>query len=107
MSKLLSCWRGKALALMVAFHLGWQLFSPAQSGAAPCAAMRLSPENPPPKLDERTFGELFDTCKPCAEKEAWTEVAWIGEFWQGRQRAARVGKPLFIFAMNGHPLGCV
>ncbi len=72
-----------------------------------CAEMRVSIENPPPVLTELTFDELFAACRPCADKEAWSEVDWVGEFWEGRRQAARQGKPMFIFAMNGHPLGCV
>ncbi len=32
---------------------------------------------------------------------------WLGELWESRQQAAREEKPIFIWAMNGHPLGCV
>lgn len=73
----------------------------------PCASMRTSRENPTPELNENSFQKLFDLCRPRASKEAWTEVLWVGEFWEARQKAARLGKPLFLFAMNGHPLGCV
>lgn len=73
----------------------------------PCAVMKQSIENPTPALTDATFEELFALCRPKPSSEAWSEVAWIGEFWEGRQLAARVGKPMFIFAMNGHPLGCV
>jgi hypothetical protein len=34
-------------------------------------------------------------------------VPWIGNLWEGRRQAAELEKPLFIWAMNGHPLGCV
>ncbi len=64
--------------------------------------------NTPPALMEETFDELFEACRPRASEERWwTEVPWIGELWEGRQKAAREEKPLFIWAMNGHPLGCV
>ena len=72
--------------------------------------------NAPPPLTEETFAELFATCKPRAHssdgaegqsEQSWTAVNWLGELWEGRQQAARKGKPMFIWAMNGHPLGCV
>ncbi len=85
----------------------WLSEASAPSEELPHSGSREGSKNPPPKLDESTFDKLFELCKPCTEKEAWTEVAWIGEFWTGRQQAARLGKPMFIFAMNGHPLGCV
>ena len=72
--------------------------------------------NAPPPLTEETFAELFATCKPRAHssdgpagqsEQSWTAVNWLGELWEGRQQAARKVKPMFIWAMNGHPLGCV
>ncbi len=63
--------------------------------------------NPPPELTAETFEDLFETCRPRASEERWTEVPWIGNLWEGRQQAAELEKPLFIWAMNGHPLGCV
>lgn len=77
----------------------------AQEGSRALPGMAM--ENPPPVLNQQTFEELFATCRPCVDKEPWSEIAWVGEFWEGRQQAARAGKPMFIFAMNGHPLGCV
>jgi len=100
---------GKATFIIVPCVVS-MVFSPnnqVKSDEKPCVGSRVSEKNPPPRLDEKTFDELFELCRPCPEKETWTEVAWIGEFWAGRQEAARTGKPMFIFAMNGHPLGCV
>ena len=64
-------------------------------------------ENPPPELNEETFAGIFEQCRPKASEEKWTQIPWIGELWTGRQKAAEMSKPLFIWAMNGHPLGCV
>ena len=63
--------------------------------------------NPPPALTAESFEALFEACRPRADEERWTEVPWIGHLWEGRQQAAALEKPLFIWAMNGHPLGCV
>ncbi len=60
--------------------------------------------NPAPALTDETFEALFEACRP--QKERWTDIPWIGELWEGRQKATREEKPLFIWAMNGHPLGC-
>ncbi|MDA0745897.1 MAG: hypothetical protein O2954_05220 [bacterium] len=64
-------------------------------------------QNSLPLLTDTTFETLFEACRPKASGERWTQVPWIGELWPGRQEAARTEKPLFIWAMNGHPLGCV
>ncbi len=60
--------------------------------------------NSVPALTDETFEALFEACRP--QRERWTDIPWIGELWEGRQKAAREEKPLFIWAMNGHPLGC-
>lgn len=60
--------------------------------------------NSVPVLTDETFEALFEACRP--QRERWTDIPWIGELWEGRQKAAREEKPLFIWAMNGHPLGC-
>ena len=98
---------GLPLGIGLACVLSGPVPSEAQNTDTPRASMRVSKENPPPPLDSNTFQKLFALCKPCENQEAWMQIAWIGEFWQGRQLAAKLGKPMFIFAMNGHPLGCV
>lgn len=60
--------------------------------------------NSAPALTDEIFSELFEACRP--QRERWTYIPWIGGLWEGRQKAAREEKPLFIWAMNGHPLGC-
>ena len=42
---------------------------------------------------------------PPAEK--WTEIPWGTDITAARSKAAREGKPLFLWIMDGHPLGCV
>jgi len=58
-------------------------------------------------LSEETFQAYFERCRPRMGSEKWTEIPWIGSLWEARQRAAAELKPLFIWAMNGHPFGCV
>lgn len=40
-------------------------------------------------------------------EEKWRQIPWEPDLWKGRVKAAEQGKPLFIWAMNGDPLGCV
>lgn len=42
------------------------------------------------------------------EREApWAQIPWMTSVWRARERAAREGKPLFLWAAGGggHPLG--
>ena len=59
------------------------------------------------ELSDETFQDIFETCRPRMSAEKWTEIPWFGTLWEARQRAAAELKPLFIWAMNGHPFGCV
>ncbi|NNM28822.1 MAG: hypothetical protein HKO57_04830, partial [Akkermansiaceae bacterium] len=36
----------------------------------------------------------------------WRGVGWETDLWKARQRAAAEGKPVFLWEMDGHPLGC-
>ncbi|RME73641.1 MAG: hypothetical protein D6776_06685 [Planctomycetota bacterium] len=38
--------------------------------------------------------------------ERWQEVGWRSDLATALAEAARVRRPLFIWAMNGSPLGC-
>ena len=58
-------------------------------------------------LSAETFAQYFERCRPKTSSEKWTEIPWIGTLWEARQKAAAELKPLFLWAMNGHPFGCV
>jgi hypothetical protein len=40
---------------------------------------------------------------PTAEEDAWLNVGWQLNLMQAREQAK---KQLFLWVMNGHPLGC-
>lgn len=58
-------------------------------------------------LSSATFADYFERCRPKPQDERWTEIPWVGTLWEARQKAAAELKPLFLWAMNGHPFGCV
>ena len=37
----------------------------------------------------------------------WRTIPWKPDLWQGVEAAHATNKPMFIWAMNGDPLGCV
>lgn len=37
----------------------------------------------------------------------WREIPWIPSLWGGTEVASQKKKPIFMWAMNGDPLGCV
>ncbi len=52
------------------------------------------------------FDKLHALIKPKPAEEKWTEIPWMTGLWQARQRAAAEGKPILLWEMDGHPLGC-
>ena len=55
----------------------------------------------------RTIESLLSMIKSKSEEERWTDIGWETDLWAARRRAAAVNRPMFIWAMNGNPLGCV
>lgn len=57
-----------------------------------------------PLTDER-FQELHAQLQP-AEDELWRTIPWKIALLEAQQQASKEAKPIFIWAMDGHPLGC-
>jgi hypothetical protein len=53
------------------------------------------------------FKAVYQFILPSDDDTTWRQVPWIPSLWQGMQIAAKNNKPMFIWAMNGDPLGCV
>lgn len=57
------------------------------------------------ELDQSDFETLHESLKPDTS-ESWRQIPWRISLLEGQRVAAKEGKPLFIWAMDGHPLGC-
>ncbi len=57
-------------------------------------------------IDPLHYDSLRRTIKPAAGEDLWATIPWQTNLWQARQRAATAGKPLLLWEMDGHPLGC-
>ena len=53
------------------------------------------------------FSKIHALIKPGADEEKWNEVPWLSNLWEARKKAAAEGKPILLWEMDGHPLGCV
>jgi hypothetical protein len=51
------------------------------------------------------FKTLHAQLQP-AKDEAWRTIPWKVSLVEAQAVAARERKPIFIWAMDGHPLGC-
>jgi hypothetical protein len=44
--------------------------------------------------------------QPDAKEQAYKEIDWRNKFWDAVQEAKGLGRPILLWTMNGHPLGC-
>ncbi len=44
--------------------------------------------------------------QPDAKEQAYKEIDWRVKFWDGVTEAKELGRPILLWTMNGHPLGC-
>jgi hypothetical protein len=58
------------------------------------------------RYDATTFREVLASIRPRPEEVRWQDVPWQTDLWEARRLAAAEGKPIFLWAMNGNPLGC-
>ena len=56
-------------------------------------------------LSADEFRALHEKLKPPAG-EAWRSVPWKVSLLEAQNQAAREKKPVFIWSMDGNPLGC-
>ncbi|MCA9189689.1 MAG: hypothetical protein R3E01_24470 [Pirellulaceae bacterium] len=56
-------------------------------------------------LTDARFEELHSQLQPAGD-ELWQSIPWKIALLDAQRVAARENKPIFIWAMDGHPLGC-
>ena len=55
----------------------------------------------PAPLSTAEFDKLHAMIKPQRGEARWMEIDWHPNVWEARQKAAREGKPLFLWAGSG------
>ena len=56
-------------------------------------------------LNDSEFRKLHKQLQPAAD-ELWRSIGWRISLLDAQRVAAQQQKPIFIWAMDGHPLGC-
>jgi len=69
----------------------------------PATATRAAAPAPTPEQ----FEKIQSLIKPAGEEAKWEQIPWMASLWQARIKAAAAGKPILLWEMDGHPLGCV
>jgi hypothetical protein len=74
------------------------------AGALICLAL---PEaRPAPPIAADYFRQLQAVVKPSKDEDKWAQIPWQVSLWEARKQAAAEGKPILLWEMDGHPLGC-
>ncbi|SVC86250.1 uncharacterized protein METZ01_LOCUS339104 [marine metagenome] len=58
------------------------------------------------QLTDRTYNMWQEFIKPTSEELAWAQIPWRSNFYDGLVDSDHQQKPLLLWVMNGHPLGC-
>jgi len=64
------------------------------------------PTNMTSQLNEANFSQWRDLIRTTDSELAWQKLAWTPSFHDGLAQAAKLNKPLLLWVMNGHPMGC-
>ena len=79
-------------------------------GFVGCAGLSSSPlevsESGATLLEGRTVDAWARLLDPVDDGTDWRSIPWHTSYYEGALAAAEEGKPLLLWLMNGHPLGC-
>lgn len=53
-----------------------------------------------------SLSKNIESMLPTAEESLWQTVPWRNNLMLARKEAQHVNKPLFLWIMNGNPMGC-
>jgi hypothetical protein len=59
-----------------------------------------------PAQDDASFAAVRAHVLPDESESAWKRLGWHASLWEGVVAAQAADKPILLWAMNGHPLGC-
>ena len=59
------------------------------------------------KLSDAEITQLLSAIRPSEGEDPFATIPWQTNLWDARQLAAKEGKPILLWEMDGHPLGCV
>jgi hypothetical protein len=59
-----------------------------------------------PELTQATYQKWHDYILPKPQELGFRAIAWRPSFWDAVIEAQEKEKPVLLWTMNGHPLGC-
>ncbi len=55
---------------------------------------------------KQTTAELIAVISPAPDEQAWLSIPWETDLTAARRKAVEQNRPIFLWEMDGHPLGC-
>lgn len=83
----------------------WMLFGVAVWMMLADTAPSRADDKVPGELDDTTVSTLLQTLTP-NDESPWRTIPWKISLLDAQREASRSQRPIFIWAMDGHPLGC-
>lgn len=59
-----------------------------------------------PAFAAQTTAELIAVISPAKAEQAWLAIPWETDLTVARRKAVAQNRPIFLWEMDGHPLGC-
>ena len=59
-----------------------------------------------PGLSDAEYNSALKAVRPAAGEDRYAQIPWQTSLWEARRTAAKEGKPILLWEMDGHPLGC-
>ncbi len=59
-----------------------------------------------PEPDAGNYRSWLRFVQPDAREQAYKEIDWRTSLREGMAEARALGRPILLWTMNGHPLGC-
>lgn len=59
-----------------------------------------------PEMTDKTYDETRRLVLPSKDEVAFREIPWKAALWDAVIEARDTERPILLWAMNGHPLGC-
>jgi hypothetical protein len=70
------------------------------------AAVPASADPPKPALGDAEYASALKAIRPAPGEDRFAQIPWQTSLWEARKVAAKEGKPILLWEMDGHPLGC-
>ena len=67
---------------------------------------RPTPSAAAPPLSAEDAARLRKAIRPAPGEDPFDTIPWETSLWDARTKAAAKGKPVLLWEMDGHPLGC-